>query len=190
MSASAFNLLPVHHNTRMKIGILGGSFNPAHEGHLHISTEAIKRLGLDWVIWFVTPRNPLKSAEMKFSLERRLSHAKQIAQHPKIVVVDYEKYLPNTYTITLIKRLKQMYPLASFCYLMGADNMLQLPKWHRWREIVNLIPIVVLDRDHHHNLLCSSKLRYVFGDPGERWQFIKIRKSSISSTQIRERGLW
>jgi nicotinate-nucleotide adenylyltransferase len=126
---------------------------------------------------------------MADSMEYRVQSARDMASsHPKIAVLDYEECLPNTYTITLVRRLRQMHPKAHFFYLMGADNMLQLPKWHKWRDIVNDMEVVVLDRNHHHHLLRTSQLCHIFGAPGEKWHFIKIRKNSLSSTEIREQA--
>lgn len=180
----------------MKIGIMGGTFNPAHEGHRYISTEAIKRFGLDKVIWFVTPQNPLKAANVQNSLPERLAKSKEVANRKDILVTDFETHLPNTYTITLIKRLKKMYPNAQFCWIMGADNLVHFHKWRKWKEIVKLVPILIFDREYYHKSLNSSRMIENF-DHGivvraskgnldaHSWYFVKLRKNEQSSTKLR-----
>ncbi|MCE2991857.1 MAG: nicotinate-nicotinamide nucleotide adenylyltransferase [Candidatus Jidaibacter sp.] len=194
--SNKYQLLPISSSSRMKIGILGGTFNPAHEGHRYISIEAIKRFGLDLVIWFVTPQNPLKSKGLADTLDARLIGAKAIAKHPKILVTDYEAHLNNNYTISLLKRLKLMYKNVDFCYIIGADNMRQLPRWYKWKEILHNMPVIIFDREEHHKHLISSKMKACFGGgrigpihkaalSQRKWYFVKLRKNSKSSTQIR-----
>lgn len=130
----------------MKIGLLGGSFNPAHDGHLYISVEAMKRAGLNQVWWLVSPGNPLKAGQEMAPFETRLGKAKKIAAHPRIRVSDCERHFETRYTIDTLKRLKQKYPQHRFVWLMGADNLAQFTRWKRWQEIAALVEIVVLDR--------------------------------------------
>ena len=100
-------LLPLSRTKKLKVGLLGGSFDPAHSGHLHISSEAISLLGLDLVIWLVSPQNPFKSADMRDSLERRMRYAKMVTElDPQILVSDIEKHFPTTYTADTINILK------------------------------------------------------------------------------------
>lgn len=195
-TSNPHKLLPVSHSAKLRVGILGGTFNPAHEGHRYISLEAIKRFDLDLVIWFVTPQNPLKAKFATDTLEERLTHAKQIANHPKILVTDYEAHLNNTYTITLLKRLRVMYKNIDFAYIIGADNMKQLPKWYKWFGIIKSMPIIIFDREDYHKYLLSSKMKTNFVNGTIRpihkgrlsqypWYFVKLRKNPQSSTQIR-----
>jgi nicotinate-nucleotide adenylyltransferase len=191
-----YSLLPISHDAHLRVGILGGTFNPAHEGHRYISLEAIKRFAFDLIIWFVTPQNPLKTINLEDTLEKRLSYSKLIANHPKILVTDYEAHLSNTYTISLVNRLTNMYKNVEFAYIIGADNMVQLPKWRRWKEIIKLMPIIIFDREDYHKLIISSKLKANFKDgcvkPSYKgrlnmhpWYFVKLRRNPQSSTNIR-----
>ena len=130
----------------MRIGLLGGSFNPAHPGHLAISSFALKRLGLDQVWWLVSPQNPLKSTEDMASLTQRLSFARQLVQDPRIIVSDIEARLGTHYTIDTLRALKARFPQTHFVWLMGADNLRQIPKWREWQKIFQLVPIAVFRR--------------------------------------------
>lgn len=131
---------------RQTIGLLGGSFNPAHEGHLHISMWALKALGLDEVWWLVSPQNPLKSSVEMAGLDRRLAHAQKIACHPRIKISAVERDFGSRYTVDTLEILKSHFPRTKFIWLMGADNLRQFHHWQRWRDIEKLVPIVVADR--------------------------------------------
>ena len=130
----------------MKIGLLGGSFNPAHAGHRLVSTMAIQQLGLDQIWWLVSPQNPLKSEAEMAPLGERLKSANKIADHPRIVVADIESQLDTQYTIDTVHALQRRFRDVRFIWLMGADNMIQLPKWSKWRELVDTIPIAIYPR--------------------------------------------
>jgi nicotinate-nucleotide adenylyltransferase len=126
------------------IGLLGGSFDPAHSGHLHVSLTALRRLGLDYVWWLVTPGNPLKEAPAPF--EKRLAAARQIARHPRLIVSDIERQLGTRYTIDTIKALKRRFPCVRFVWLMGSDNLENFRRWRNWQQIARLLPLVVVQR--------------------------------------------
>lgn len=128
-----------------RIGLLGGSFNPAHEGHLHISLEALKRLKLDEVWWLVSPQNPLKTSGELADYTTRLASAQALAQHPRIKVLTLERDQALYYTIDTLRYLKRR-SRDRFVWLMGADNLLNFHRWRAWRAIANLVPIAVLDR--------------------------------------------
>jgi len=130
----------------LRIGLLGGSFNPAHDGHVHASELALKQLQLDYVWWLVSPQNPLKDTRGMASLANRLQTAKAFARHPRIVVTDIEEYLGTRFTIDTLHALKHRFPLVHFVWLMGSDNLLQLPRWRGWQEIFALAPIAVVAR--------------------------------------------
>lgn len=200
MSTTRYNILPIDHFAKLKVGILGGSFNPAHEGHLYITLEAIKRFGLDRVVWFVTPQNPLKRSGMSNSLEQRYESAKKIARDPRIIISDYERFLPNTYTYTLVERLSSMYKNVSFHYIIGADNMMQFHKWKEWKRIIKRVPLIVFDREQNHRIIRSSRLFQIIGNfkvtsqeqkvlRGYEWRYVKIRRNPLSSTLIRAQRL-
>ena len=133
---SAHHPMPgVPRDTRRRIGLLGGSFNPAHDGHRHVSLEALKRLGLDEVWWLVSPQNPLKSDDGMEPLATRLARAQQLAHHPHIRVEAPELLLGTRYTLDTVRALNQLYPHAHFVWLMGADILPQLVDWQGWREL-------------------------------------------------------
>jgi nicotinate-nucleotide adenylyltransferase len=130
----------------MRIGLLGGSFNPAHAAHRAISVTALKRLELDQVWWLVTPGNPLKDASRLPSLESRVEAARDLAKHPRIAVTGFEAVSGSAYTINLLAELKRRFPGVGFVWLMGADNLAQFDRWRAWEEIFAAVPIAVLDR--------------------------------------------
>ncbi len=130
----------------MRIGLLGGSFNPAHEAHRQISLTALKRLGLDQVWWLVSPANPLKDATKLPSLERRVAAAKEIANHPRIEVTGFSGAGKSPYSVDLLTELKRRFPKVNFVWLMGADNLADFHRWQAWPKIFTLMPIAVLDR--------------------------------------------
>jgi nicotinate-nucleotide adenylyltransferase len=133
-------------SAKMRIGLLGGSFNPPHEAHRAISLTALKRLGLDRVWWLVTPGNPRKDASKLASLESRVAAARTLANHPRIAVTGFEAGSGTAYTVDLIAELKRRFPGVSFVWLMGADNLAEFDRWHAWEKIFAAVPIAVLDR--------------------------------------------
>ena len=126
------------------IGLLGGSFNPAHEGHRMISLIALKRLGLDEVWWLVSPQNPLKPVAGMAPFAERLASARAVAGHRRIKVSDIETRLGTHFTRDTLKRLAQRRRQHDFVWLMGADNLVQFPKWEGWQEIFNTVPLQFL----------------------------------------------
>ncbi|MBV9570321.1 MAG: nicotinate-nucleotide adenylyltransferase [Alphaproteobacteria bacterium] len=131
----------------LKIGLLGGSFNPAHEGHLHVSEVALKQLGLDYVWWLVAPQNPLKAICGMAPLQERLAYAaEKFEHHPRIVVMDIERGLGTRYTIDTLRILLRRFPGVHFVWLMGSDNLEGFRGWRRWPEIVRSVPIAVVMR--------------------------------------------
>ncbi len=130
----------------LRIGLLGGSFNPAHEGHLYVSEVALKRLKLDYVWWLVTPQNPLKGRAGLASLETRVRQARGLAHHPRIVVADLERCTQTHYSIDTLKALQRRFPRVHFVWLMGSDNLAIFRRWKHWEEIVARVPIAVIQR--------------------------------------------
>jgi nicotinate-nucleotide adenylyltransferase len=128
----------------MRIGLLGGSFNPAHGGHLYVSEIARKALKLDYVWWLVSPGNPLKSEPAP--LELRMTQARNAAQVPRIRVTDIERRLGTRYTVDTVVALQRRFPGVHFIWLMGSDNLEQFARWRRWRDIAGHIPIAVVRR--------------------------------------------
>ncbi|MFQ3665793.1 MAG: nicotinate-nucleotide adenylyltransferase [Sphingomonadaceae bacterium] len=128
------------------VGLLGGSFNPAHGGHRLISLEAMRRFRLDEVWWMVSPQNPLKPAAGMAPLAARLASARAVARHPRIRVTAIEEELGTQLTVDTIASLKALFPQVRFLWIMGADNLLQFHRWAAWREIARAVPIVVAAR--------------------------------------------
>ena len=129
----------------MVVGLLGGSFDPAHGGHAHITREAIKRMGLHRVWWLVTPGNPLK-VRQPAPMAARLAQARAVMPDPKVVITGLEAALGTTATADTLARLRAMYPGVHFVWLMGADNLVQFHKWDRWRDILRSVPVGVMAR--------------------------------------------
>ncbi|MEN6541667.1 nicotinate-nucleotide adenylyltransferase [Parvibaculum sp.] len=133
----------------MTVGLLGGSFNPAHEGHLHLTRMCLKALALDRIWWLVSPQNPLKSASGMAPQEARVKAAEELVAKsgdPRIVVTDIETRLGTRFTIDTVRALKARHPDIRFVWLMGADNLLQLPRWAKWRELTHEIAMAVYPR--------------------------------------------
>lgn len=131
----------------LRIGLLGGSFNPAHEGHLYVSDVALKRLGLDYVWWLVSPQNPLKRADGMAPLAERLSRARDLTRRsPRIRVTDIETAFGTRYTIDTLRRLIRRFPGLRFVWLMGSDNLMTFHRWRNWQEVARDIPIAVVIR--------------------------------------------
>jgi nicotinate-nucleotide adenylyltransferase len=183
---------------RLRVGLLGGSFNPAHAGHRAISLEAIRRLRLDRVCWLVSPQNPLKPAGGMASFATRLTSAKSVARHPKIVVSDFEQRVGTRYSVDTVSRLQRSCR-ARFIWLMGADILLELPRWHAWQELMKRLPIAVFDRQPYSYRALRSRMaqRYRRGRRAERtapalaeretpaWVYLHSRRQLESSTDIR-----
>jgi nicotinate-nucleotide adenylyltransferase len=130
-----------------RIGLLGGSFNPAHEGHRQLSLAAIDALGLDELWWLVSPGNPLKEGESDMApYEARLSSAEEMAAGTSIRVSDFERRAETRYTIDTLRALMLDFPDDRFIWLMGADTVADFHRWKDWRDIAQLLPIAVLPR--------------------------------------------
>jgi nicotinate-nucleotide adenylyltransferase len=127
-------------------GLLGGSFNPAHRGHRHISLAALDALGLDEIWWLVSPGNPLKAKRGMAPLSARLASARRAARGAPIRVTAIERTLGTIYTADTLARLVRRFPKRRFIWLMGADNLAQFHRWRDWRRIAALVPIAVVTR--------------------------------------------
>lgn len=185
------------------MGLLGGSFNPAHEGHRHISLEALKRLALDEVWWLVAPQNPLKATRGMAPLQNRLAAAAAMARHRRIRVLDLEARLGTRLTADTLRELRRRFPKVHFVWLMGADNLAQIRHWARWRDIFGSVPVAVLARPTYclRGLAELAAQRYARQrvPPGAArrlaeikppaWVFLPIRLDARSATEIRANGL-
>lgn len=184
----------------MRVGLLGGSFNPPHEGHVHISVEALKALELDAVWWLVTPQNPIKS-DKPMPLEERVRLSREVITHPKILVTDIEKELNTTVTYETVRKLKGHYPGTQFVWISGMDNALNLHKWHRWQDLLKEICMVHLTRMPAKSLIKGSPLRMLKGqkhvvinkagqyplESGITYWMLQKSMVDISSSEIREK---
>ena len=184
-----------------RVGLLGGSFNPAHAGHRHISLAALQRLGLDEVWWLVSPQNPLKATDGMASLAQRMAQARTTAAHRRIRVTDIERLLGTRYTIDTLAAVRQLFPATRFVWLMGADNLAQMARWKRWPDLCRLVPFAVLDRPGNATRALAGAVarRYSGHRLGERavrrladtappaWSFIHSRLSPLSATALRAR---
>lgn len=184
----------------MRIGLLGGSFSPAHDAHRQISLAALKRLGLDQVWWLVTPGNPLKDVSALPGLSERVAAAQKVAAHPRITVTGFEGGSGSPYTIDLLKVLKRRFPSVQFVWLMGADNLANFHRWRAWPEIFGLVPIAVLDRPGHRLKAKASQAAKRFAsyyvDESDAaglalleppaWTILSHRLSGLSSTALRQ----
>ncbi len=182
-----------------RVGLLGGSFNPAHAGHLHLSLVALKRLDLDAVWWLVSPQNPLKPTAGMAPLAERLAGARAAARHPRIMATDMEARLGSRFTADTLRRLKRRFPGIDFVWLMGADNMLQIPRWRRWAAIFETVPVAVIARPAYcwNAMHGKAALRYARSRVGERaasglarrqppaWHYLATRLHPASATEIR-----
>lgn len=185
------------------IGLLGGSFDPAHAGHAHITREALKRLGLDRVWWLVSPGNPLKRRGPA-PLSQRMARAASLMAHPRVDVTDIEAHLGTRHTARTIAALRSRYPGVRFVWLMGADNLAQFHRWQDWRDIMNSVPVAVLARPGDRIAARTSVAATIFRRSkvpaaaahglGQRrapaWTFLNVPMHAASSTMIREEGGW
>ena len=182
-----------------RIGLLGGSFNPAHRGHLHISREALVRLNLDEIWWMVSPQNPLKSSEDMNDFNSRMNSAIEIADDPRIIVTKIELELGTIFTVDTLKALRGKYPEHRFVWLMGADNLRQFPKWKGWRQIFRMIPIAIFPRPAYSGRALTGKASRRFERVRVRptrgprlanmrppaWIFLRTQPDTTSATRIR-----
>ncbi len=188
----------------LRVGLLGGSFNPAHEGHLHITKEAITRIGLDQVWWLVSPQNPLKPQKGMAPFEKRFASAQAAAQHPAIRVTDIEVKLGTYYTAATLMQLLGSGPDLRFVWIMGADNLVQLPAWKKWEWIMQNIPVAVMARPGFERAaplgkaakrfekyrLSHEDARLLPDQEPPAWVFLPIPLHPASATQIRGKGEW
>ncbi|CCG08520.1 nicotinate-nucleotide adenylyltransferase [Pararhodospirillum photometricum] len=185
---------------RLRVGLLGGSFNPAHAGHRHISEEALARLRLDAVWWLVSPHNPLKPRGSLAPFAARLASAQAcVGRDPRLVPLGVEQRWGVVRTYDTLVRLGQRFPRVTFIWLMGADNLAQFPRWHRWLDIVRRVPIAVFDRAPYSSRALAGRAAHRLA-PWRRparaatrlsrapaWVFLPIRRHGASATAIRAR---
>lgn len=185
------------------VGLLGGSFDPPHRGHVDITLEALKRFQLDQVWWLVSPGNPLK-AEGPAPLDRRMAAARAIMDHPRVKISDFEARAGTRYTAETLQALIARHRGVRFVWLMGADNLAQLHLWQDWQWIMETVPIGVLARPEQRisARLSVAANRYerfrlrgreaalLARSRAPAWCFINLPMVNLSSTAIRAAGEW
>ena len=185
------------------IGLLGGSFDPPHLGHVHITCEALKQFNLDAVWWLVSPGNPLKKCAPA-PLADRVRSARALVSHPNVFVTDIEARLGTRYTAQTLAALKSKYPKIRFVWLMGADNLAQLHCWQTWRTIMETAPIGVLARPgnrisartskaaltYRHARIKASNRHLMARMAAPAWCYVNIPLTAASSSAIRAKGFW
>jgi nicotinate-nucleotide adenylyltransferase len=187
----------------MRVGLLGGSFDPAHAGHVHVTEWALRAFRLHRVWWLVSPGNPLKR-EAPADLARRLAAARALARHPRVVVSDLEARLGTRYTAATLAALRARYPGVRFVWLMGADNLASFHRWERWEVILGSVPVGVLARPGEQlraglspaarrfarwRLPQAAAGRLALRAP-PAWTLLNGRMLDASSTAVRAQGAW
>ncbi|NQW01985.1 MAG: nicotinate-nucleotide adenylyltransferase [Rhodospirillales bacterium] len=189
-----------------RIGLLGGSFNPAHEGHMHLSRLAFRHLNLDRVWWLVSPQNPLKSSRGMAPLAARLEKARTVAAHPHICVTDIETRLGTQYTADTLVALKKKFPGGRFVWLMGADNLVQIDQWYKWTAIFMTLPVAIFARPPYslraenatavrrfsRSRVDRANAKGLADMKPPAWAYLKTPLNPVSATEIRSRleGAW
>lgn len=185
------------------VGLLGGSFDPAHAGHVNITLAALRRFRLEHIWWLVSPGNPLKH-HGPAPLKARLKAAHDIMTHPRVTVTDLESRLGTRFTAQTLKALKARYPGVRFVWLMGADNLAQFDQWQDWRWIMDHVPVGVLARPndrisarfskaariYHASRLKGQAASLLARSEPPAWCFVNLPLSTASSSAIRAQGHW
>lgn len=186
-----------------RIGLMGGSFNPPHEGHLTVSRTAARRLRLDRIWWLVSPGNPLKANDALPPLTDRIAACRRVTHKDhRIVVTGFEAELATPYTASTLAFLTRRFPMTRFVWVMGADNLASFHRWRRWQTIAATVPIAVVDRPGWHLKAIASPAARALARhrvsqslsaqlPARRppaWVFLSTRLSTLSSTDLRQRG--
>ena len=186
-------------NNPLRIGLLGGSFNPAHDGHLEISLHALNALTLDAVWWLVSPGNPLKDPAEYVAYDERLKFATEFCKNTPIHVSDFERVHDTQFTVDTLNTLKTTYSDYFFTWLMGADSLATFHRWKDWRVIAQLVPLAVFNRPGFEEAPLKSDAALVLQDhrlandsaddlvthTPPAWRFFPAPNNPISSTQIR-----
>jgi nicotinate-nucleotide adenylyltransferase len=168
---------------RRIVGLLGGSFNPAHAGHRQVSLLALRRLRLDELWWLVSPQNPLKPVAGMAPFAERLAGAKAVARHPRIRVTGIEARLNTSYTAETLRHLIRRFPRHRFIWLMGSDNLAQVQLWKDWQQIFNSVAVAVFARP-------SYCLRALAGQAAHRFARNRVPESASGALRQRRPPAW
>ncbi len=186
----------------LRVGLFGGSFNPAHDGHAHVAETARVRLALDRVIWLVSPQNPLKDARETAPLAARLASARGLARGPAMEVADLETRLGSPHTLDTVLALQARFPAVRFVWIMGADNLQSFHRWRGWRQIMRRVPVAVVARPGALLLSRTAPMARRFAGarrPSREapeladmappaWVYLRAPLNPASSTALRARG--
>ena len=188
------------HGAHQRIGLFGGSFNPAHQGHRQVALYALKRLQLDWIWWLVSPQNPLKNRNETADYAKRLAETKKLAKHPRFIVSNIEQQIATTYTAQTVKALRK-FSKAKYIWIMGADSFASFHRWHDWVGMVECVNLAVLARPGYSIKALDGKAAIRFRNkrlakaqpialatkPAPQWVFISMPLRKESSSAIRAR---
>jgi nicotinate-nucleotide adenylyltransferase len=185
----------------MAVGLFGGSFNPAHDGHAHVAETAMRRLGLDRVVWLVSPQNPLKSAADSAPLVERMASARRAAAivGPSMIVSDVETRMGTQWTIDTLRALVARHPGVKFVWLMGSDNLASFHRWRGWTDIMRMMPVAVVARPGSmlesrsapaarrfaSSRVSSREARLLPDMPAPAWTYLRAPLNPRSSTALR-----
>jgi nicotinate-nucleotide adenylyltransferase len=186
----------------MRVGLFGGSFNPAHDGHAHVAETAARRLKLDRVIWLVSPQNPLKSSHETADLAERLAGVRRFARGRRMIVADVESRIGAQYTIDTLRALKARFPGVKFVWVMGADSLASFHRWRGWTQIMREAPVAVISRPwislksrfspaarrFAHARRPTREAPVLPGSPTPAWVFLTGPLNFQSSTALRARA--
>ena len=167
----------------MRVGLFGGSFNPAHEGHAHVAETALRRLRLQRLIWLVSPQNPLKPTHETAAMTRRLRGALRYAQGPSMIVSDAETKIGSFYTIDTVRALKGRFPGVCFVWIMGADSLADFHRWRGWTQIMSETPVAVVARPH-------ATLKSRFSPAARRFARARLPASAAPTLACRRPPAW
>jgi nicotinate-nucleotide adenylyltransferase len=167
----------------MRVGLFGGSFNPAHEGHAHVAETALRRLRLDRVIWLVSPQNPLKPTHETAELTRRVWGALRYAQGPAMIVSDAETRIGSFYTIDTLRALEGRFPGVCFVWIMGADSLASFHRWRGWAQIMGETPVAVIARP-------GAAIRSRFSPAARRFAHARIASEAAPTLACRKPPAW
>lgn len=186
----------------MTVGLFGGSFNPAHDGHAHVAETALQRLDLDRVVWLVSPQNPLKDASQTAPLAERLASARMWAPGPRMIVSDFETRAGTRWTIDTLRALKARHPGVRFIWLMGSDNLESFHRWRGWTDIMRMMPVAVIARPGSllesraapaarrfaGHRVAASEARLLARMQAPAWTYLTAPLNPSSSTALRARS--
>lgn len=186
----------------LRVGLFGGSFNPAHEGHAHVAETAMQRLGLDRVVWLVSPQNPLKGANETAPLEERMASARRFARGPAMVVSDFESRVGCRWTVDTLRAITARHAGVNFVWLMGSDNLAGFHRWRGWTDIAGIMPMAVIARPGSQIVSRTAPAARRYGGfrvpqeqarllplmPAPAWTYLTAPLNRASSTAIRAGG--